>query len=120
MQPPAITTDIATRDRPVFPGKTLRVCADRPALLRARDGLLWVTFETTQETGTRRDWDYFLHRGQCMRLEPGESVVVGPSDARRGMASFDVEPIAMLRPSRTAWWMRFASMLPAFPRLAAA
>ena len=40
MQQPAITTDMATRDRPVFPGKTLRICADRPALLRARDGLL--------------------------------------------------------------------------------
>lgn len=32
------------RDRPVFPGKTLRVPATRPSLLRARDGLVWVTY----------------------------------------------------------------------------
>ena len=43
-----------------------------------------------------------------MRLEPGESVVVGPSDARRGIASFDVEPIVMLRrpPALRAWFAR--------------
>lgn len=34
-----------------------------------------------------------------MRLEAGEQVIVGAADARRGMASFDVEPIVMLQPA---------------------
>jgi hypothetical protein len=114
MHQPAITTRTATRDRSLLPGRSLRVAADRPTLLRAREGMVWVTFESTREAGARREWDYFLERGQCIRLEPGEVVLVGAADARRGVATFDVDPIRMLRQA-PAWRRLLARVLTALP-----
>jgi hypothetical protein len=87
-----LLTTRAAFQRRVFPGRTLRVVARGGALLRSCEGELWVTWETRPGAVRPDCEDHFVPAGQCVHLRDGEVVVVGASDARHGLAAFDVEP----------------------------
>jgi hypothetical protein len=88
-----VLTTRAAFQRRVFPGKTLRVIARGEALLRSCEGELWVTREARPDAVGPDCEDHFVPAGQCVFLRDGEVVVVGASDPRRGLATFDVEPL---------------------------
>jgi hypothetical protein len=94
-----LLTTRAAFERRVFPGKSLRVIARGEALLRACEGELWVTWEVRPDAVRPACDDQFVPAGECVLLRDGEVVVVGASDARHGLAAFDVEPLPARRRS---------------------
>lgn len=100
-------------DRVVFPGKVVRIASGPGGVLRTRDGQLWVTFENAADPDRWAQQDYFLSRGQGLCLAAGDVVVVGPSDSRYGMASFDWMPFGNVQPSMAS---RVSTALGVFAR----
>jgi hypothetical protein len=99
-----LLTTRAAFERPVFPGKTVRVIARGDAVLRACEGELWVTWEARLDAAQSHLRDHIVAAGQSLLLRDGEVVVVGASDARHGLAFFDVEPApARRRPAVPRW-----------------
>ena len=97
-------------DRVLFPGKVVRIAAGDGGLLRAREGVLWVTFEASASPERWAMKDHFIACGEAVSLDPGDVVVVGPSDARYGMASLDWQPRVL--PARRGFMAWLRGLLP--------
>ncbi len=82
-----------TVDRRLFPGRVMRVIGDCEAVLTAREGMLWITFDESRVTRPGPWGDYFLKPGQGIVLHEGEQVVLSAADARHGSALFDMTPL---------------------------
>jgi hypothetical protein len=88
-----LRTSQRTVDRRVFPGRVMRIVSDSEAVLTAREGELWITFDKTTVTRPGPWGDYFLRPGQGIVLHQGDEVVLSSADARYGSALFDLVPI---------------------------
>ena len=100
-----------TTDRVLFPGKVVRVAAGPGGVLRAREGVLWVTYEERQALQRSDVRDHFVPAGGCLHLAGGDVVVVGASDARYGIASFDWEPQRLPAVQAHAAWRALLALL---------
>lgn len=112
-----LPTDHALRERVLFPGKVLRIACERPGLLTAREGPLWITFDAVAAPDRWTGDDHFLTPGQSMQIRPGDVVVLSASDARYGLAAFDWLPGRLIRTGpREPRWQQV--LLQALARLA--
>lgn len=90
----------------LLPGDVMRLTTGRTAVLRARRGQLWVTFETAAPDRDTR-LDHFLAPGECLRVAPGEVAVVSAGNPRLGQASFTWELVRQPAPA----WAQLARLL---------
>jgi hypothetical protein len=95
-----LRTSCPTVDRRVYPSRVMRIVGDRDAVLRVREGIVWLTFDKSRVTRPGGWDDYFLKPGQGIVLYKGDEVVLSAGGPRYGTALFDMEPIGAVAPPR--------------------